>query len=100
MASRSYGSEWSRRFESSPERTAYLARSYYQGETVVGGAIRLQGGDVVELSRISLTRVAVVTIALLAVGLALIALPATKASAATSDCTLTVSGPFFYADMV
>jgi hypothetical protein len=36
----------------------------------------------------------------LAVGLALIALPATKASAATNDCTLTVSGPFFYAEMV
>lgn len=53
-----------------------------------------------ELSRISLVRVVGLASVVLVMGLALIVLPAGKASAAPVDCTLTVSGPFFYAEMV
>jgi hypothetical protein len=37
---------------------------------------------------------------LLALGLALFLMPARQASAAHNDCTMSVSGPFFYAGMV
>jgi hypothetical protein len=37
---------------------------------------------------------------MLAVGLTLIVMPPRPASAAPNDCTLSVSGPFFYAGMV
>jgi hypothetical protein len=37
---------------------------------------------------------------ILAVGLALIVLPSRQASAVHEDCTMSVSGPFFYAGMV
>lgn len=52
-----------------------------------------------ELSRISL-RVVALTSALLSVGVALVLLPPRQASAAHDDCTMSVSGPFFYAGMV
>jgi hypothetical protein len=37
---------------------------------------------------------------ILAVGLALIVVPSRQAAAAHEDCTMSVSGPFFYAGMV
>jgi hypothetical protein len=49
---------------------------------------------------ISLKRVAALASLLAAVVVTLVALPARPAAAAHGDCTMTVSGPFFYADMV
>jgi hypothetical protein len=49
---------------------------------------------------ISLRRAVGVTMALLALGTILAVVKATPATAAQNDCTLTVSGPFFYAGLV
>jgi hypothetical protein len=51
-------------------------------------------------SNVSLRRVVGLASVLLAVGSALVFLPSRPAAAAHSDCTLSVSGPFFYAGMV
>jgi hypothetical protein len=53
-----------------------------------------------DLPNISMRRVLGLSSVLMVVGLALILLPSRQASAAHEDCTMSVSGPFFYAGMV
>jgi hypothetical protein len=53
-----------------------------------------------DVATISLKRTAALASVLAAAAVILVVLPARQASAAHGDCTMTVSGPFFYADMV
>ena len=53
-----------------------------------------------DLPMTSLKRVAALASLLAAVAVTLVVLPARPAAAAHGDCTMTVSGPFFYANLV